>query len=362
MIDSVMETLTGVFLLLTVVPLSRHEAWWVRVLDFPRLQLFAVLAVMLAGQLYFLDPARLDTRISLAINVACLLYHLWWIFPYTRLSPVEVELSTSTNPAKRIRILISNVLTTNRRADAFLALVEEHKPDLVIALETDAWWQSQLEPLEARYPYSLKCPLENLYGMHLYSKLPLENSAIQFLVEPDVPSMHTEVILRSGDRVRMHCLHPAPPVPHHTGESGERDAELLIVGKSVAESDSPIIVTGDLNDVAWSETTRLFRKISGLLDPRVGRKMLNTFHAGIWFFRWPLDHVFHSKHFKLGILRRLPKFGSDHFPVLVELVYEGESAGEQQQGLAADAEDHAVAEEKIEAQAVSEEDVHVPDK
>ena len=125
--------------------------------------------------------------------------------------------------------------------------------------------------------------------------------------------MHARVRVDDSLSVRMHFLHPAPPSPTENDESTERDVELLVVARSIQHSDDPIIVTGDLNDVAWSPTTRLFRKISGLLDPRVGRGMYNTFHAHHWFLRWPLDHFFHIAHFRFVRLLRLPDIGSDHF-------------------------------------------------
>ena len=201
----------------------------------------------------------------------------------------------------------------------------------------------------------------HLYGMHVYSKLPLTDSHVEYLVQPDKPLMHTLVSLPSRHKIRTHFLHPAPPSPTENVEASERDAELIIVAKSAAETDAPAIVTGDLNDVAWSETTRLYSKISGLLDPRVGRGMSNTFHADYWFIRFPLDHLFNSNHFTLSKISRLPGFGSDHFALLTELVFE---AGRdiQQNGLDADDEDLSWAKAKADDQGVGKSDLPRPEK
>ena len=75
-----------------------------------------------------------------------------------------------------IRIITANVLTPNRNAGTLIELVREHSPDILVTLESDAWWQSRLDVLEPDYPYTIKCPLDNLYGMHVYSKLPLTES------------------------------------------------------------------------------------------------------------------------------------------------------------------------------------------
>jgi len=351
--------LVGLLLCATLLPLSRRPQWWIRDLDFPRLQITLLACLILVGQLVYGEASDQDDVIAVALTAACLLYQAWWILPYTRIYANEVKTAVGHDPDKRIRILTANVLTPNRNAPGLVALVREHQPDLFVTLETDAWWQQRLDVLEREdgYRHTLKCPLDNLYGMHVYSRLALEDTAIQFLVEDDIPSMHAMVVLRSGHKLRIHFLHPTPPSPTEHPDSRARDAELLVVAKSVAELDTPVIVAGDLNDVAWSETTRLFRKISGLLDPRVGRGMFNTFHAGHWFMRWPLDHLFHSRHFTLSLIRRLPNFGSDHFPMLVELCYDH---GADQEGLEADADDERLAGEKMAAEGARVSDVHEP--
>jgi endonuclease/exonuclease/phosphatase (EEP) superfamily protein YafD len=301
----------------------------------------------------------------LGVTLCCLAVQVWWILPFTRLHPVEVQGNDTADVPNSIAIMTANVLTPNRNAQALLELVRRHDPDIVVTLESDDWWQQRLDTLDADYPYSLKCPLDNLYGMHLYSRLPLSDSHIEYLVESDVPSMHTLVQLRSGQQVRAHFLHPAPPSPTENEHSSPRDAELIVVAKSIAngleKDDRPIIVSGDLNDVAWSDTTRLFRKISGLLDPRVGRGLYNTFHAGYWFMRWPLDHLFHSAHFRVHDLRRLPGFGSDHFALFSRLVYQG-SQVEGQNGLDAASGDEAWADEKVQQHDLDVQDVPEPGK
>jgi endonuclease/exonuclease/phosphatase (EEP) superfamily protein YafD len=314
----------------TALALLRVKVWWVRIWDFPRLQVaFLGTSALALG----LGVSAWETALEVAFAVAlgaAVLYQTLLIWRYTRLAPVEVQLAEHDDGERRVSLVMSNVLQTNRDADRLLRMVLERDPDVVLCVETDEWWRQRLDVLERDRPHVLRCPLPNTYGMLLYSRLPLEDAQIDFLVQPDIPSMQAKLVLGNGTRIWLNCVHPRPPAPGEADESLERDAELLLVGKRVRGSKLPVIVCGDLNDVAWSRSTRLFQKVSRLLDPRKGRGFFSTFHARWPGLRWPLDHVFFSDDFRLVEMRRLPYSGSDHFPVYVALSHEPPAAAEQE--------------------------------
>jgi endonuclease/exonuclease/phosphatase (EEP) superfamily protein YafD len=237
----------------------------------------------------------------------------------------------------------------NRDASRLLGHIKNLEPDIVLAVETDDWWLSQLERIEAEFPFTCHAPLPNTYGMLVFSRLPLREPQIRYILDKEIPSFHGCVVLPSGVLVNLHFLHPKPPAPQESKTSARRDAELLVVGKVIQRHKGrPTIVAGDLNDVAWSHTSELFRRLSRLLDPRVGRGLLPTFHADHRLLRWPLDHVFHSAHFRLQRLERLSHIGSDHFPIYIRLSYEPSGWQDQEKQLeAVDADDLKEAEGKI---------------
>nr|WP_255216474.1 endonuclease/exonuclease/phosphatase family protein [Pseudenhygromyxa sp. WMMC2535] len=235
----------------------------------------------------------------------------------------------------------------NREYARWLAAVREVDPDVVVAVETDHAWMAAIDVLEAEgYGHTVKVPQDDTYGILVYSRLPLAAAEVRRVVVEEVPSVWVEIELEGGRRVQAVFLHPRPPRADLRQSSAQRDAELVLVARELEAMTGPRLVAGDLNDVAWSTTTSLFQEISGLLDPRVGRGTFATFHADHPLARFPLDHVFHSEHFKLVELRRLGKVGSDHFPILIELTLTPDAAVVQE-APRADTDTHAVGEEVL---------------
>lgn len=325
-----------------------RDEWWFRGADFPRLQILALGLFSFFAMLFAIPKWTLTTELLFVGLVAAIAYQLKMVLPYTPIWKKQVQKvkPEQINENQQISLLVANVLTPNDKYHLLLEHIDTLKPDVVLTLESDSSWQNALVHIEQDYPYRVPVPLDNLYGMHLYSRLPLHDTEVKFILSDEIPSIHASVTLRSGIQVQLYCLHPKPPSPTEAKDSTLRDAELLIIGDRIKDLDESCIVMGDLNDVAWSRTTRLFQRISGLLDPRVGRYFMNTFHADYRLLRWSLDHIFHSTDFGLVEMKRLSHIGSDHFPIYVVL-QTGRIFEQQQEELEQSAEDEREAKEAI---------------
>ena len=301
--------------LLTWLPLWRTTYGWVRMWDFPKMQLAALQLIALIG---WSGSAWQDDAVIWLVMLPGLLSFallLRGILPYTPFGPRESQ-SLAKGMASNISLYIANVLQDNRDYATLLGQLKAQDPDIILLLETDIGWQEACSELYDRYPHYVSEPLGNLYGLLFFSRFPLQETVLRYLVQNDIPSITTQVTLPDGALLQLYGLHPRPPQPLQ--DADERNIELWVVANEACASPLPVIVAGDMNDVGWSRTTSRFREISGLKDPRLGRGMFNSFNAKHWFLRWPLDHVFHSPDIRLGQIRRMPTIGSDHFPIFVK--------------------------------------------
>ncbi len=304
-----------------LLPLVKNDYWVFRILEYPRYQKLWLCGAALVSLVFTIEYNENFHVITTAVLALCSIYLLYKILPYTLLSPKEMKSVQPKDAQNQLKVFSANVFQDNHAYDRMLLQIGQSNPDIVFLLETDKNWERAMDVLKKDYPNCLKEPLDNTYGMLFYSRLEVQEGAIQYLVENDVPSLEAVLTLPSGQPVKVWGLHPKPPVPGEDDRSTAKDKELMKVALRVKKTTLPVIVMGDLNDVAWSYVTTLFRKTSGLLDPRRGRGFYSTFSAFYWFMRFPLDYIFCSAHFGLINMKRLEKNGSDHFPIFSHFEY-----------------------------------------
>ena len=238
----VLSLLAVVFVLATVLPLARSARWWVRMFDFPRMQIaagaIATLGLYGVVAVWQGEPGTWGWVLFAALG-ASTVYQVLRMWPYTRLHRPQTLAADGAlaDPDRRLRLMVSNVLMTNREGERWLGVVRQADPDVVVAVETDDWWAETAGVLKETHPHAVELPQDDTYGMCVYSRLPLDSVEVRHLVEPEVPSLNLTARLRSGEPVTLIFLHPRPPRPDIQQDSALRDAELVMAGREVAHVD-----------------------------------------------------------------------------------------------------------------------------
>ena len=314
----------ALLLVLTLLPLLKTGAWFVRVWDFPRLQLFVMLLVL--GLASAMSVAVWSGPSELRVWSVLLLMGAVWqgshVVKFTPLWPKDSPKLATRRSAHQLAV--ANLKFDNETPDAATTKLRELDADILVLLEIDHEWSERLATLHDEYPHRHDEIRGEGLGIAVWSRLPLENPQTRYVVEEHRPSIWATVRAEEAT-FELVAVHPTPPgLDDSTGEarrdSRVRDAELVMVAREVAENpERPCIVAGDFNDVAWSHTTRLFKRLSGLRDPRIGRSFTGTYHADYPALRFPIDHAFISEQFGIASLARHRIPGSDHFAMSVTM-------------------------------------------
>ncbi|MFB9053828.1 endonuclease/exonuclease/phosphatase family protein [Formosa undariae] len=305
---------SGICILTSLLPLLPNQHWVFRVWEFGRIQLMIIqLLTLIAGTLLVSEKSTLFLITALLL-VSVIIHNLIVLIPYTSLYGKKQK-SDIPKASQSVSIISVNVYQFNKKYDKLLQLVKEVKPDILLTMESNQAWEDALSAIESDYPNYKKVALENTYGMHFYTKLPVKSLKLHHFISDDLPSIEARICLENDMRFTFFGIHPPPPSPTEEDTSRERDGELLALGKKILDTEGPVIVLGDFNNVAWAKSSILFRKTSKLIDPRIGRGFVSTYHAKYKLLRFPIDLCFHSPHIVIQDFKTLRYVGSDHLPL-----------------------------------------------
>ncbi|MGF1497841.1 MAG: endonuclease/exonuclease/phosphatase family protein [Elainellaceae cyanobacterium] len=282
---------------------------------------YLIISLLLLGILAltrrrFMIVAGLFCCASLAVSV------LSWYVPPAAFLPSQ--------PAN-LRVLVTNVNVRNRSYENTLAIAREASPDLAIFMEVDNAWIEQLNTLRDLLPYSSIDSESASPGLAVYSRLELINPRIEIFGTENKASVVTEIEV--GDaaatrRIALVATHPFPPVRPRLFHS--RNRQLDQVGTYIQNFNQPTLLVGDLNTAMWSPYYRRLVNKTGLRNSRKGFGIIPTWPMpGTYeripalvhsFFSIPIDHCLHSPEIRTVAIRAGAATGSDHAPIIVDLL------------------------------------------
>lgn len=303
-----------ILFLASLLPFISHQHWFFRIFEFGKIQVLVLQLTTIAFGITLIGNKNTFFWVTILFHIVLIISHVIILFPYTSLYQKDKQEKFS-NHSQTVSIISVNVYQFNKRYNELINLVFEVQPDILLTMESNQDWDNALSKIENDYPNFKKVPLENTYGIHFYTKLNVKSIKVNYLISNDIPSIEATLITNEGIEFTFFGVHPPPPSPTEEDTSKERDGELLSIGKKVVETKGAVIVAGDFNNVAWAKSSVLFRKTSQLIDPRIGRGFVSTYHAKYRFLRFPIDLFFHSTDIYIEEFKTLLNIGSDHLPL-----------------------------------------------
>lgn len=287
------------------------EALWVEALVSFAPQ-YALLALLLAcWQLWCGRRLRALACALLLVPDAALMLHAVW-------SP-----GTQSEPGAHVlEVYSANLSESQAAVSVSLDQVEALQPDLI-------WWsefpgelnvelQARLAVLGGNYPFGFEMRAEGGRELRFLSRYPLRSRQT---FEPartrGRPALRLGLDI-DGIQLVVFALHAHPPV---SGWSlAARNETLTWVEQQLARYRGNALVIGDLNTSAYGPRFRQLIRRTGLACRAPWQCSVVSWPAQVPPLLTPIDHVLGQGALQVRNLRRGGYTGSDHYPVIADVV------------------------------------------
>ncbi len=293
-------------LVASLMPLAARHGWVFDLATHFRVQYVVVDAVLALACVFQRKPIWF---LALAVGAA---FSARPVLPYVALGHASAATAAGSGPT--IKLLSANVLFENHSATRLLEIIREESPDVVLLLEYTPEWAQMIDELRTAYPHYLEVPGRRAYGLALFSRYELDRATAFTLDEKTAVEAGVRTPSGPLEVIGVHLFSPTSP-----WRSEMRNRQLDDLAARVAQVSGPLAVLGDFNITPYSPFFQDWLARTGLTDTRRGRAVSPSWPTQLPLVAIPIDHYAVSHEVTVVAHRRLPAFGSDHYPILAEL-------------------------------------------
>jgi len=227
-----------------------------------------------------------------------------------------------------IRVMSVNFRYSYGDSLALQRLIDAEDPEIIVLTEVYSRRQELMTLFGNPYPHQFYAGIDHTSAMLILSRLPILSRSSNAQADGKYPVADVEICdAQPGMPNCFHVIAMHTPRPGPNGQTLRRNQMLQKAANLAATklSDRTIVV-GDFNITRWSTDFTAFLRQGQLSDSKAG-----VWAATTWISRFPLfglsiDHVLHGTGF-FAIGRRVgPSIGSDHLPLIVDLVFSNPSS------------------------------------
>jgi endonuclease/exonuclease/phosphatase (EEP) superfamily protein YafD len=216
----------------------------------------------------------------------------------------------------QLTLVSANVELNSHDPSALMRWVRDQEADIVVILEVSPQFSAKLQQTR-EFPHQLSRPDTGPFGIAVLSKYPIADWSAQ---KPSGGTQRIDTVIEfKGRKIAMSAYHPKPPLNPRLHQI--RNEELQGLTTSIIQKGSPGLVVGDFNATPWSTafsglSAKGWRRASNLTPtwPTVGHGLIGI----------PIDHVLATDEWQLVRYEVGPDIGSDHYPIVAQLVLRSE--------------------------------------